>query len=304
MYKALGKLKTQYWFWFVREHLIELELKKRLDSKRLEKLNRLKENPTLNNIYTMTDLGDELRKLLPYSNLDSNFADSGSKYKNGSRVLPKDQMELVELAVPGSQLAYQNGPKGLFSVLEAKSLSFAISIVAKELFEVLKSLNEESISDDLSFKFLLLRLKQSMFDDTVELIAVIDEIIEYLFPMNKWNEPFSVIINGIVNVGDLEPENLLQPKLFELKAIAPLVIGYAFCKAKYFGEIHYLSKVCYKERYLVFINKVFLIKEKFWVFKPPSSKKVINDPSVLKEGETGMKYLFYRAHSIAKEHTF
>jgi hypothetical protein len=88
MYKALGKLRTQYWFWFIRDQLIELELKKRLDSRRLEKLNRLKENSTLNHIYTMTDLRYQLHKLSPNSSLDSEFDDSGSKYKNGSRVVP------------------------------------------------------------------------------------------------------------------------------------------------------------------------------------------------------------------------
>lgn len=304
MYKILGSLRTQYWYWFIRDYLIDLELKEPLDSKRKERLVRQNENAIITSIYSKEKMGNELRVLSPYLNLDRVFTNYGDQYRYGTRAVNETNIKLVEQAVPGSRLAHQNGPSGLFSVLEAQSLSIATTIVAKELLELLKSKKDELISESSSFKLLFLRLNQCMFDDTDGLISVIDEIIEYLFPMNKWNEHFSVRINGKVNVGDLEPESLLQSNFFELKTITPIVIGYAFCKAKYFGEIHYLSKVCYKEQYLAFINKVFLIDENSWVFEPPSSKEVIEDLSVLTEGEIGMKHLFYKAHSIAKDHTF
>ena len=304
MYKILGSLRTQFWYWFIRDYLIDLELKERLDSKRKENLNRLNENATLLYIFSSKTMGKKLYKLSSDSSLDKEFSDNGDKYRRATRVVNENNVKIFDQVIPGSQLAHQNGPNGLFSVLEAQSLSIAITIVAKELLELLKSKKEELISESSSFKFLFLRLNQCMFADTDGLISVIDEIIDYLFTMNKWNEPFSIRINVKVNAADLEPENLRQSNFFELKTITPIVIGYAFCKAKYFGEIHYLSKVCYKEQYLAFINKVFLIDENSWVFEPPSSKEVIEDLSVLTEGETGMKNLFYKAHSIAKEHTF
>lgn len=312
MYKVLGKLRTQYWFWFVRDQLVELELKKRLDSKRLEMLNRLKEDSTLKNIYTMTNLRDKLYKLSNNSSLDSEFDDNGSKYKTGSRVVPDHTVVFVEEILPGSQLAYKNGPKGLFRVIEAQSLSLTVKLIAVQFLELFKSKFEELISDNEDLKLYNLRLMNCIsFNIIVDLIDLLDEIIEYLFPENQWREPLYVINRSNVKVGDFNDEELFNPRYFELKELFPIVISHAFFRAKYFDEINYLSKVCYDEGYLILLNKMFLIDKDFWLFRPDSifSVEVQKDSSIkvemkgelsdFTEGEAGIKNLFSRAYEVA-----
>jgi hypothetical protein len=315
MYKVLGKLRTQYWFWFIRDQLIELELKKRLDSKRLEKLNKLKENSTLNHIYTMTDLRYQLHKLSPYSSLDSEFDDSGSKYKNGSRVVPDHSVIFVEEILPGSQFAYKSGPKGLFSIIEAQSLSLTVKLIAIQFLELFNSKVEELISDNEDLKLYTIRLKNCIYCNiTVDLIDLLDEIIEYLFPRNQWREPLYVINRSNVEVVDFNDEDLFKPRYFELKELIPIIISHAFFRAKYFDEINYLSKICYDEGYLILLNKMFLIDKDFWLFLPDSifSVEVQKDSSIkvemegdlsdFTEGEAGIKNIFNRAYEVAHQY--
>ncbi len=75
MYRVLGSLRTQYWFWFVRDGLIKLELDGNLDSKRQAILLNLIENPTLMYVYSnllliWVDLGQHgfLWTILPQYN--------------------------------------------------------------------------------------------------------------------------------------------------------------------------------------------------------------------------------------------
>lgn len=302
MYKILGSIRTQYWYWFIRDYLIKNELKECTDSKRKERLVRQNKNAALTSIYSSVKMGNELKVLSPYLNLDSEFTNNGNQYRYGTRVVQENTIKLVEQAVPGSQLAHQNGPSGLFTVLEAQSLVSSSNIIAKELLKVLKS-KEELLSNDKELarfeEILSSRVRLNIFGGTIKLLNTLEDIIEFLFPLNEWSKFISVVITNKVEVNDIEAENLLNPKYFDLKTIFPIVISFAFIKAKYFDEIHYLSKVCYQERYLTFLNKSFLINEKLWNFEPPKTDEIVKEQSILIEGEASMKHLFHQAYNLA-----
>ncbi|MBE0419055.1 MAG: hypothetical protein ACTJH9_13815 [Pseudoalteromonas sp.] len=302
MYKILGSIRTQYWYWFIRDCLIKNELKECTDSKRKERLVRQNKNAALTSIYSSVKMGNELKVLSPYLNLDSEFTNNGNQYRYGTRVVQENTIKLVEQAVPGSQLAHQNGPSGLFTVLEAQSLVSSSNIIAKELLKVLKS-KEELLSNDKELarfeEILSSRVRLNIFGGTIKLLNTLEDIIEFLFPLNEWSKFISVVITNKVEVNDIEAENLLNPKYFDLKTIFPIVISFAFIKAKYFDEIHYLSKVCYQERYLTFLNKSFLINEKLWNFEPPKTDEIVKEQSILIEGEASMKHLFHQAYNLA-----
>lgn len=302
MYEILGSIRTQYWYWFIRDYLIRNELKERIDSKRKERLVRQNKNAALTSIYSSVKMGNELKVLSPYLNLDSEFKNNGDKYRYGTRVVQENNIKLVEQVVPGSLLAHQNGPSGLFTVLEAQSLVSSSNIIAKELLKVLKS-KEELLSNDKELarfeEILSSRVRLNIFGGTIKLLNTLEDIIEFLFPLNEWSKFISVVITNKVEVNDIEAENLLNPKYFDLKTIFPIVISFAFIKAKYFDEIHYLSKVCYQERYLTFLNKSFLINEKLWNFEPPKTDKIVKEQSILIEGEASMKHLFHQAYNLA-----
>lgn len=287
MYRVLGGLRTQYWYWFVRNELIAVELKKELKPVKREKLERLKIDSTIGHTFSVSTVGRNLGKLFPYSNLESEFSNNGSKYKNGERAVSENIIKQVEQVLPGSQLAYQNGPKGLFSVLEAPNLVGALYIIAKELLAILESEEERLISDVELIEFtelLSTRIKLNIFGGTIKLLSAVEGVIEYLIPMNGWSEFVPAIFTDKITVGDLEAGNLLQSKYFKAKTVIPIVIGFAFFKAKYFDEIHYLSKVCYQEQYLILMNKIFLMDENTWQFNLPQKAELRKYRSI-KEAE-------------------
>ena len=93
--------------------------------------------------------------------------------------------------------------------------------------------------------------------------------------------------------------------------MAPIAIGYGFFRARFFNEIHYLSKVCYEEQYLTLLNKKFIMNEAFWLFESYNSKLSNAEYLHFKESErkkvnanrieqSPIKNIFCEAHSLTK----
>ncbi len=193
MYRVLGSLRTQYWFWFVRDGLIKLELDGNLDSKRQAILLNLIENPTLMYVYSSEKMGVQLSKLSPYSNFDSEFSGSGDKYRNGKRIAPINLVKNVDKVIPFSQSAFFEGPSNLFSILESQSLYMAVNIIAKE---VLCLCNEDILKEDAylfeqiellkNLRMFMVYCKGKNIQSTLNVLKTVEMIIKHLFPKMKW----------------------------------------------------------------------------------------------------------------------
>ena len=139
MYRVLGSLRTQYWFWFVRDKLIELELRESRNNKRKENLKRQKENATLTHIYSDKKMAVKLQKLSPYSNFEKEFTNNGKKYRKGERVAHSTLVKLIDQVIPGSMRAYEEGPQKLFLMIESDSMLQIVYEMATQLLIICKN---------------------------------------------------------------------------------------------------------------------------------------------------------------------
>ncbi|CAM2790817.1 hypothetical protein [Pseudoalteromonas distincta] len=294
MHKIFGKLRTQYWYWFVRDQLIGLELEERINSNKREKFNQLKKNPTLRYIYSSNKMGQKLRKLSPLSNFDSEFLSNGNKYKNGTRVAPEQLVKRIDQVIPGSMLAYEEGPKKLFLIIETKNILEIVYELATQLLIICKSNDKVLLRDKVLFSLvnsLSNEVNLSVFAGAVRMFKAMDDIINHLFPDNKWDQFISVIYIEKIELHELETKHFYQPKYFELKELAPVLIGYGFFMAKYFSQGYSLARVCYEERYLSLLNKAFLIKEDFWRLETKKKVKLSKSELEIQDLFQGANYM-------------
>ncbi len=296
MYRILGELRAQYWYWFVRNGLINIELETAPAGKRAIKLELLKCDSTITHTYGDEKMGIELARLTGDQSLDKEFRNNGKNYRRGSRLVPDYLTKVLDKVIPGSLSAYQEGPCKLFLILESSNLVETMSVLARALLNMLESNRDivqndsvlAKLTDDLSNRCML-----SIFGGSIKLLKVIEDIFEHLFPDNNWDE-FTSVIN--MDNEQFDIDNLRHPKVIELELVVPIVIGFAFFRASYFDEIHYLSKVCYQEKYLKLLNHKFLMKEELWCFNTDAGKKI--DSSRLNYNDSNIKGLFEQAKEM------
>jgi hypothetical protein len=319
MYKILFELKTQYWYWFVRDKLIANELENIAQNngaltfkvtlsgkkstitrlkKRTAKLKELVAKPTQKGIYSRAIIANWILELSGNEEAANNFSEDGDKYKNGSRPAPKELVEKLDQIFPGSLLAYEEGPCGLFLILEARTLIEAMLIIARELLKVLKAyrapLKNDSTLNELT-NLLSSRINLNIFGGAIKLLKTIEDTVDYLFPENHWDKFVSTIAIKHINLESLDQKCLLQPKYICLESVVPIVIGFAFFRARFFDEVHYLAKVCYEEQYLKLLNKEFLMKEEFWQF----NQHYTIDMTSIDYDESNIKSIFQGAFTLA-----
>ncbi|CCQ11227.1 hypothetical protein PALB_21040 [Pseudoalteromonas luteoviolacea B = ATCC 29581] len=284
MTTILDQLRTQYWYWFIRDKLIGIKLNEKLTSKERTKLENLRDKPLLVGQYSDAKVGKDLDRIGKVTNgsFFNEFANNGhgSKYRSGTRVPNEHWITSAETIIPGSALAYLQGPIRLFSIIEAKDLPEATIVLAKELRHILAS-NLENLEKQcklyILFEKLTLSLVGSMYS-TFSVLNAVDEIINHLFPRNDWGKPKTYIEPIKIEAKDLNLNHLRQPRHLDLETLAVVVIGYAFIRARFFFETHYLSKVCYEEGFLKVIQARYLMSEKSWSF---SQRKVLGHKNEL-----------------------
>ncbi|MDI4653815.1 MULTISPECIES: hypothetical protein [Pseudoalteromonas] len=301
MFDILKYHRAQYWYWFVRDRLISLELESNVDSKKVKRFNQLIKAPLTTRIYSDAAIGKKLSELDPYSNFDSEFNNNGKDYRTGNRGLPQHLWKRVNNVIPNSAQAFTDGPAGLFLIFEAKNLTESACLIAKVLLTVLEA-EQEVFKDDSQLlglkKLLSNRVQFGIFGGTIKLLNTIEDIINYLYPTNDWDKFVPVVSSVDSSQDEFDPDKLLKPKYFELVAIAPIVIGFGFFRAKFFDEVHYLSKVCYQEQYLKLLHNKFLIKEEHWLFESRNRKEDIDLTTNVRE-ESILKNLFLQASAMA-----
>lgn len=297
MYRILEELRTQYWYWFVRDALINHELEAPVAEDRAKKLKLLKSNAKITHTFGDEKIGEKLWELTGDEKIENEFQNNGSGLRGGSRTVPDYLPKYLDKVIPGSLTAYTEGPCKLFLVLESNSLTSAMMALARGLLFVLESnrniIQNDSVlvnlTDDISN-----RCKLGLFGSPIKLLNVIEDIVDYLFPDNKWDEFTSVIDSDNEN---FDITNLRHPRVIKLEIVVPVVIGFAFLKARYFDGVHYLSKVCYVEKYLQLLSHKFLMKEELWGFDTKAAKKVgINPPN---HEDSNIKGVFQQAFRMA-----
>lgn len=314
MYKILNRQRAQYWFWYVRKELILCELKAETDLDRQELLTTLLVEPTLEEVYGKEQIANQILLQSGQESLYSIFYEDTDKFKAGKRPSSANLPKLLDQHIPDSFLAYQEGPSGLFQIIEANTIVEAVYVIARHLLKILED-NQSLYNGDIELEkltnYLIERQHLGIFGGSFQLLIAIENIINYLFPNNEWGKFVSVLTVTRTAVQKLDVKELFHPKYFDLEAMAPIVIGYGFIRARFFEETHYLSKVCYEEKYLTFLNKVFLINEDFWIFESfknelESAEFFMFNPSentkanIAKIQQSAIKNIFQKAHYCIK----
>lgn len=325
MDKFLNELRAQYWYWFIRDRLIDIDLERlskkiervRSNSEKLQLINRkkklikLKENPTTTDIYTSADMEMELDRLSAPSQLSKEFAKPGDKYKIGARGVPPELLEEVEGLLPGSTFAHEKGPSGLFIILEAETLLTATKLLVHEFLVAIQP-TYETWNEDSSFKSFIdkLAIGNSMASiDISKQLSLFETAIIHLFPNQLKASDIQIlsrIQRGEVSSGEFEPAYLSwlqsnkfddlhhQPIYIELKAIAPIILASAFIKSRFLGDEHMLPRICFHRRYLSILFKHYTMQEEFWFFDSKGKERV------KKASKSPIRREFHKSLMIAK----
>ena len=286
MVENLGRLKAQYWYFFVREQLILQDIREiaeRLNalertrvlssrnaeytkqSQRQENLQKLIIEPLLNNIYSNSDMSARLMKLNNGIEIGYEFEKYAPKFKRGARSVPSRLLNRIEMLVPGSKNAHLKGPYSLFQLLEARTLSEAVWGINSELLSALKDKGDCSSPDvDRAIKMLALQSNASIFSGVLTLLQNLNEVINIICPGNDWDKPTAYVCSSKTPIDELKIESLRQTKLLPIEVTAPRVINYAVVRAKYFGEEHYLAKLCFEDEFLKVLNVRYMMNEELW----------------------------------------
>lgn len=314
MYKILSQLRAQYWFWYVRNELILNELKNEPNQENAEKLQKLLEEPTLEDIFGKDSISQQIFSISGDVQLSAIFSEDSDKFRVGIRPSTETTPKWVDRYIPGSLSAFIEGPSGLFEIIEANSVPEAIFIIARHLSNVLKE-DYELVQGDNELERLTAslseRLQFEMFGGAFKLLCTVDEIINYIFPNNEWGKFVPVLQVDKCSPQKLEQTDLFQSKFLKLEVMAPIAIGYGFFRARFFNEIHYLSKVCYGEQYLTLLNKKFIMNEAFWLFESYNNGLSSAEYLHFKDSErrklnanriqqSPIKNIFCEAHSLTK----
>lgn len=318
MYKILKQLRAQYWFWYVRNELILNKLKSELDQGHKAELQKLLAEPTLEDIFGKESIADQIFSISGDEQLRTTFLDDSDKFRVGSRPSLEMTPKLVERYIPGSLSAFREGPSGLLEIIEASSLVEAVFVIARHLLRVLEEGCDLYLGDrelERLTKSLSERVQLGMFGGAFKLLNIIEEIINYIFPNNEWDKFVPVLQVIKTSPQQLEPMHLFQTKSLKLEVMAPIAVGYGFIRARFFDEIHYLSKVCYQEQFLTFLNKKFIMNEAFWLFESydnelssaeylhfhKSERKKVNANRI---EQAPIKNIFCKAHFLTEQVLF
>lgn len=319
MHCLLSEIRTQYWFWFVRNKLIDYELKDiasnkgrqvvkvvlkgkcKNDSKiahRNIKLLQQLEFPTKTNIYSRAVMADWIFEISNCEEVSNIIANDGDKYKNATIPVPQETVDDIDKIISDSRLAYEDGPSGLFVIIEAQTLLEALYTLANRLLIVLeKNLRKFKKHDELTElkESLVSHIKFGIFGGTIKLLKTIEDIFDHLFPDNQWDNFTPSVSTFEVNIESFDRKSLHQPKYIDLDLIVPVLIGFAFFRARFFDEVHYLANVCYKEGYLKILYDRFLITEELWRFD--TDKK--DTAEMINKGRPVIRHIFQRAYIMA-----
>tara|TARA_B100000700_G_scaffold196347_1_gene216119 strand:- start:392 stop:1435 length:1044 start_codon:yes stop_codon:yes gene_type:complete len=286
MVKNLELLKAQYWYFFVRKELIlkEIgEIDERLDAlrrtrglstrnaeftkqlKRQKNLRKLIDEPLLNNIYSNSYMSAQLTRLKHDKEIGYEFDTYIGKFKTGKRSVPITVLDRIEKLVPGSKNAHITGPYSLFQILEARTLSEAVWSINSELLSALQTRGVCNSPDlDRAINMLALQSNASIFSGVLTLLENLNEVINIMYPCNDWDKDTVYVCPSKTPIDELKLKNLRQTKLLPIEIAAPIVISYAAVRAKYFGEEHYLAKLCFEDEYLKVLNVRYMMNEELW----------------------------------------
>ncbi|WP_370167100.1 hypothetical protein [Marisediminitalea sp.] len=286
MVKNLERLKAQYWYFFVRKELILkeiVEIDKSLhaqgrmsvlssrnaeftkQSRRLENLRKLIDDPLLNNIYSYSDMAAQLNRLSNNIGAGYQFDTYLGKFKVGERPVPETLLDRIEKLVSGSKNANITGPYSLFQILETRTLSEAVWSIHSELLSVLQNKGVCDSPDlDRAVKMLDLQSNASIFSGVLTMLENLNKVINIMYPCNGWDKCTAYVCPSNTPTDELKLENLRQPKLLPIEVAAPIVISYAVVRARYFGEEHYLAKLCFEDEYLKVLNVKYMMNEELW----------------------------------------
>lgn len=324
MDKFLGELKTQYWYWFLRDVLIKIELEeikselKKVSLSKREKLevkrNLLLEQiaaPTAPRLYKSPDMERRLCELRGRRNIEINLAKRGDKYKNGLRLVPHNVRKSIDMIVPGTFEAFERGPMGLFKIIQSDNFSDAIILLIREFLGCI-SKSQEEWKNDKEFVKVTEKLVAivSMYSlDAGFALHTLETAMDKLFK-NRLTDADLEILNSVVS-GEIRKDQLdpiylqmlqtssfddyyHEPSYMSLNEIAPIFVSMAFLKARYLNEARLLTRACFHRKYLKIMQRSFLMSDVLWFFDVKSGGKV--EPS---KSKSPVKMIFQRALTSA-----
>lgn len=324
MDKFLGELKSQYWYWFLRDKLIKMELDEidsgietHLEEKEdpEDKRNRLLEQiaaPTAPRLYKSPDMEKKLHKIRGQRNIDINLAKRGDKYKNGLRLVPYNVRAQIDMLVPGTSEAFENGPMGLFKIIQAESFSDAVELLIREFLGCI-SKSQDEWKDDKEFveqaEKLVAIVHMYSFDAGMAL-HTLETAMDKLFKNRLTDADIKIlnaVVSGEIRKDQLDPiylqllqtssfdEYYHEPSYMNLNEVAPIFVSLAFLKARYLNDALLLTRACFHRKYLKVMQRSFLMSDVLWFFDVKSGGKV--EPS---KSRSPAKMIFQRALTSAE----
>lgn len=292
--KFVVKIRSQFLFWYIRNHLISLQVeaiateldaldednllpgqhkrnKKKLN-KKLEALRFAQNNPTTRGTFGKSFVIEQL------SLIDESVKFEGviEHVLKGTRQIGKVYLAILERMIPGCRNAFENGPNDLFKVLYSESLPEALEVLSESILEAVSTSGTVNHNVKATVQSTLqISGITAIFSTSLRVFEGIAEVIDTLFPANNWDKfntfPASDISNGEMFVLEGVPTDMLSAN----KA-ATILLSYAYIRACYLGDENYLSAICFKAKCLQILQSEFMIKENqwFWVDKTVKNERL------------------------------
>lgn len=210
-------------------------------------------------------MSDRLLKLNGSKDFGYEFSGYVGQFKRGLRTVPNSLKNRIDCLIPGSKLAHDQGPQNLFSVLETYSLPSAVWIINQSLLDAIESYGDEQHPEFKEIQRLLNEYTMSsIFSGVFSLLESQSRAFDTLFPENKWDSCTAYVRPSSANLHELDTDKLLHSNILPIHIAAPIAIGFAFVRAKFFGEEHFLARMCFEDQFLKILNVKYMMKEDLW----------------------------------------
>lgn len=284
--------------------------KDKLEAKRNELLEQIAV-PTAPRLYKSPDMEQKLHELRGQRNIEINLAKRGDKYKNGLRLVPHNVRNSIEMIVPGTLEAFENGPMKLFKVIESESFADAVVLLIQEFLGCISKSHEEWKDDKeiVEVTEKLVAIVHMYSFDAGMALHTLEAAMDKLFKNRLTDadiEILNAVVSGEIRRDQLDPIylQLLQtssfddyyhePSYISLNEVAPIFVSLAFLKARYLNDELLLTRACFHRQYLKVMRRSFLMSDVLWFFDVKSGGKV--EPS---KSKSPVKMIFQRALTSA-----
>jgi hypothetical protein len=204
-----------------------------------------------------------------------------SKYKHATRPATEDVAEKMDVLIPGSNDAFNNGPCSLFKIFKAINVRDAVFYLSEAVVELLNQSprhweKDEHIVEKVKNLMVYYGLPLNIAKASTQ-HSSINKFLASLFNLHI-DEPDKVFLNELhsgkvkwisddhkAHLSSLRFDNNFQnPAYFSIQDIACLYIGHSYIGSKFFGDSVIHARNCFIRGYLKVIEDAYSIPHSYW----------------------------------------